>query len=147
MPAKDWFLEGARMTFQSNRNVSTLKLNEYDFVNEVEVAYRRFIEFITCLRLNKFGEMAKVSSSDSVNVPSKSVQVTTKTLMRTSDELYFILFPLFVHIFIQLFEWSYVSNGKKFLCENYVLIFLLKLVVSFWIIIKSLSKKLNMFSF
>lgn len=100
LPAKDWFLEGALSAFQSMRNVTSLRASEEDFVKEVDVAYRKFVEFAF-----KFHMIRN-------ETPGSSQNPAEKTPLRVGEELHFICFPLFVHIFIQLFECGYVSNGN-----------------------------------
>lgn len=102
LPAKDWFLEGALSAFQSMRNVTSLRANEEDFVKEVDAAYRKFIEFAYSFHLR---------TVDGTIMAGTSKQQVGRT-SRTGEELHLICFPLFVHIFIQLFECGYVSNGN-----------------------------------
>ncbi|KAF7493584.1 TAF5-like RNA polymerase subunit [Sarcoptes scabiei] len=107
--AKDWFLEGALSAFQSTRNVTSFRLNEDDFVKEVELAFQKFIEFIQAIRsLNVFEE-------------SRSLKSTSKPIQyhQHAEEIWMTTFPLFVHIFIQLFEYGHISNAQKFFMEHY----------------------------
>ena len=108
LPAKDWFLEGALSAFQSIRNVATLRLKEEDFVKEVEVAFRKFVEFINNIRLTQIEENLKTSSTSS----SSSSWNQKRMPQQHGEELWMTCFPLFVHIFIQLFECGHVANGK-----------------------------------
>ena len=108
LPAKDWFLEGALSAFQSIRNVATLRLNEEDFVKEVEIAFRKFVEFINNIRSIQIDDNPSNQSSSSTTTPL----MQQKRIPQHGEELWMTCFPLFVHIFIQLFECGYVSNGK-----------------------------------
>ncbi|KAH9530155.1 WD40 associated region in TFIID subunit, NTD2 domain [Dermatophagoides farinae] len=114
LPAKDWFLEGALSAFQSIRNVATLRLKEEDFVKEVEVAFRKFVEFINNIRLTQIEENLKTSSTS-----SSSSWNQKRMPQQHGEELWMTCFPLFVHIFIQLFECGHVANAQNFFIEHY----------------------------
>nr|XP_027199866.1 TAF5-like RNA polymerase II p300/CBP-associated factor-associated factor 65 kDa subunit 5L [Dermatophagoides pteronyssinus] len=115
LPAKDWFLEGALSAFQSIRNVATLRLNEEDFVKEVEIAFRKFVEFINNIRSIQIDDNPSNQSSSSTTTPL----MQQKRIPQHGEELWMTCFPLFVHIFIQLFECGYVSNAQNFFIEHY----------------------------
>lgn len=129
LPAKDWFLEGALSAFQSIRNVATLRLKEEDFVKEVEIAFRKFVEFINNIRMTQIEENFSISTSNQKRIPQHG------------EELWMTCFPLFVHIFIQLFECGHVSNGKcsqsSLIIQFYVYCFF------FWFSTKFLHRTLS----
>ncbi|OTF69524.1 hypothetical protein BLA29_008602 [Euroglyphus maynei] len=132
LPAKDWFLEGALSAFQSIRNVATLRLKEEDFVKEVEIAFRKFVEFINNIRMTQIEENFSISTSNQKRIPQHG------------EELWMTCFPLFVHIFIQLFECGHVSNGK---CSQSSLIIQFYHKISSSNIIRDLRRNPIMYNF
>lgn len=95
LPANEWFLHFASFGLSNNRNIAALCLKKEDFVNEVEGAFRKYLDYVYNMKNFCY-------------------------LSLFYNELAMTFFPLFVQIFIYLFEFGYVSKGIPFLNIDFV---------------------------